>query len=157
MNRSLTFAHLGALLVLLAFFLPVVAAPLITAAQRESSPLPAGFSVWDLVRLNGVGSLSWHAQLLLAIGGLGAVMAYTGPHRGLWIPAGMWLIGVTVELRLFVGELQTPRGGEAVIAAGIAPWGWAVGFMGALLMILGSLSVSAASPQLRKVPVRRRR
>lgn len=156
MTRSLTFAHLGALLVLLAFFLPVVAAPLLTAAQREASPLPAGFSVWDIVRLQGVASMSWHALLLLAVGAIGAVMAFTGPHRGLWIPAGIWLLGIAIELRILVGELQGPRGGEQFLGgAGLAPWGWASGFVGALLMIVGS--VSMAHPEPRRVAVRKRR
>jgi hypothetical protein len=149
MGRSLTMAHLGALLVLLAFFLPVVGAPMLTAIQREAGTLPAGFSVWDLARLQGVGGMSWHALLVLAVGGIGALMAFTGPHRGLWVPAGAWLLGLAVELRLLSSQLRATPTVEAhpLLSGGIEPWGWAAGVLGAVLWIVASVSNARAANQ----------
>jgi len=146
MPRPLTLAHLGALLALVAFFLPVVGGPLVAAVQQEASSLPAGFSVWDLARLQGVGSISWHALLILSVGAIAAVMAYTGPHRGLWIPAGAWLIGIAAELRYLVREMERINEGAegTIFTAGLAPWGWAAAASGALLMIVAGVSMPRA-------------
>jgi len=148
MGRSLTLAHLGALFVLLALFLPVVGAPMLTAIQREASTLPAGFSVYDLARLQGIRGISWHALLVLTVGGIGALMAFIGPHRGLWVPAGAWLIGLAVELRLLTSELRaTPATDEmSFLSGGIEPWGWSAGVAGAVLWIVASLATARARP-----------
>ncbi|MHC4450639.1 MAG: hypothetical protein ACYS0E_10980 [Planctomycetota bacterium] len=146
MARSLTLAHLGALLALLALFLPVVGGPLVAALQKEATALPSGFSVWDLARLQGVGSISWHALLILSVGAIAALMAFTGPHRGLWIPAGAWLIGIAAELRYLVRELERLNEGAegTIFAAGLVPWGWAAAASGALLMIVAGVSMPRA-------------
>jgi len=58
MPRSATVAHLGAVCVLLSLFLPVIGAPLLAAMQGQVGSLPAGFSLFDLARLQGLDSIS---------------------------------------------------------------------------------------------------
>ncbi len=67
----------------MSLFLPIVGAPLLAAMQAHVGPLPSGFSIFDLARLQGVGSVSWHALIVLTMGGVAALMAFTGPHQGL--------------------------------------------------------------------------
>ena len=73
-------------------------------------------------------------------------MAFTGPHRGLWLPAGVWLIGIAIELRILMRELAELNQGAVgtIFTAGLAPWGWAAAAVGALLMIVSGVSMPRA-------------
>jgi len=144
MSRAATMAHLGSVFVVLSLFLPIVGAPLIAALQQQQSvAMPAGFSIFDLARLQGVGSISWHALLILAIGCIAALMAFTGPHRGLWLPSGLWMIGIAVELRILARQVSVMNAGgadDSILRAAITPWGWAAAMIGAVLMVVSGLA-----------------
>ena len=147
MSRAATMAHLGSVFVVLSLFLPIVGVPLVAALQQQSSPMPAGFSVFDLVRLQGLDSISWHALMILAVGGIAALMAFTGPHRGLWLPSGLWLIGIAVELRILVRHASILNGGaadESLLRASIVPWGWSAAMIGAILLVVSGLAAHQA-------------
>jgi hypothetical protein len=139
MSRAATMAHLGSVFVVLSLFLPIVGAPLVAAMQQQTSPMPAGFSVFDLARLQGLDSISWHALIILTLGGLAALMAFTGPHRGLWLPSGLWMIGIAVELRILARQVSIMNAGspgDSMFRAAIAPWGWSAGMVGAILLVI---------------------
>jgi len=138
---------MGSLFVLLSLFLPIVGAPLMAAIQNDASSMPAGFSIFDLARLQGVHAISWHALIFLSVGGVAALMAFTGPHRGLWVPAGVWLIGIAVELRILVREVAMMNGGapdDSIFRAAIAPWGWGAALLGALLLVVSGIASARA-------------
>jgi hypothetical protein len=141
-------AHLGAVFVVLSLFLPIVGAPLVAAVQREAGSIPAGFSIFDLARLQGVESISWHALIVVGVGCIAALMAFTGPHRGLWLPAGFWLVGIAVELRILVREVAHSNGdapGGAIFRAAIEPWGWGAAMAGAVLMVVSGIAAHQAA------------
>ena len=145
MPRAATVAHLGAACVLLSLFLPVVGGPLLAAMQGQVGSLPAGFSVFDLARLHGLEAISWHVLIVLTLGCLAALMAFTGPHQGLWVPAGLWLLGITVELRIITRELAVINAdapADSIFRASIEPWGWTAAGAGALLMVASGLTAA---------------
>jgi len=79
---------------------------------------------------------------VLSIGGVAALMAFTGPHQGLWLPGGLWLLGIALELRLLTQQVAAMNGGapdDSFLRAAIEPWGWAAAGAGALLMVGASL------------------
>jgi len=140
-------AHLGSVFVVASLFLPIVGAPLVAAMQRQASSMPAGFSIFDLARLQGVSSISWHALIVIVVGGVSALMAFTGPHRGLWLPAGVWLVGIAVELRILVRQVATLNGSavdDSIFRAAIAPWGWGAAMLGAVLMVVSGVAARQA-------------
>jgi len=132
----------------MSLFLPVVGAPLLAAMQGQVGSLPAGFSVFDLARLQGAGSISWHALIVLTIGGIAALMAFTGPHQGLWLPGGLWMLGIAVELRILFQQVAAMNGGtpdDSILRAAIAPWGWGAAGVGALLLVSAGIAARRAT------------